>query len=283
MFSVFDIDKLESLLRDFYQLSHIRITLFDADLEELVSYPQQRAAFCDLIRKTPQGASACRRCDKEGCAHAAVSQDTYVYRCHAGLTEAVTPLYTGDVLIGYLLFGHLFAYSSFEEGWNCIRDACVGYGVDLTELEAFCRTAKLVDENTIKAASRILRAVASYLVLERMVSLQEESIHAKLDQYLSSHFTEKLDILKLCSLLGVGRSQLYKISRQLYGGGLLQHIKKLRFEKAKQLLVNHPEMSIGEIAAACGFDDYNYFISSFSKAVGTSPRVYRQLERKSMD
>lgn len=53
--SVFDQEKLKGLLRDFYLLSHIRITLFDKNLEEIVSYPEQRAPFCMLIRKTTAG------------------------------------------------------------------------------------------------------------------------------------------------------------------------------------------------------------------------------------
>ena len=116
MISIFDLDKLQSLLKDFYELSHIRITLFDTEYEEIVSYPEERAHFCSLIRHSIEGSKACLQCDREACGRAAALKDTYIYRCHAGLTEAVTPLYLGDILIGYLLFGHIFAYNSFEEG-----------------------------------------------------------------------------------------------------------------------------------------------------------------------
>ena len=41
MISVFDLDKLRGLLKDFYQISRIRITVFDEDLNELCSYPER--------------------------------------------------------------------------------------------------------------------------------------------------------------------------------------------------------------------------------------------------
>ena len=46
MFSVFDIDQLQSLLRDFYRIAHIRITVFDDRLRELVSWPPEVAPCC---------------------------------------------------------------------------------------------------------------------------------------------------------------------------------------------------------------------------------------------
>lgn len=46
MISSFDIAKLHSLLKDFYQLTKIRITVFDDSFRELTSYPDEIADFC---------------------------------------------------------------------------------------------------------------------------------------------------------------------------------------------------------------------------------------------
>ena len=35
--SIFDLEKLRGLLKDFYEISHIRITVFDENLTERVS------------------------------------------------------------------------------------------------------------------------------------------------------------------------------------------------------------------------------------------------------
>ena len=71
MVSVFDLDQLQSLLEDFHRITNIRITVFDSQLNELVSYPGQCAPFCRLIRATEAGRTACARCDREACAIAA--------------------------------------------------------------------------------------------------------------------------------------------------------------------------------------------------------------------
>ena len=54
MISIFDLEKLRGLLKDFYEISHIRITVFDENLIELVSYPEKVAAYCVQLPFCPQ-------------------------------------------------------------------------------------------------------------------------------------------------------------------------------------------------------------------------------------
>ena len=276
MISVFDLDQLHSLLEDFHRITLIRITVFDSELNELVSYPENCAPFCRLIRSTPQGRAACAQCDREACAMAAKENRTHIYRCHAGLTEAVTPLYVGKVLVGYLLFGHVFGYGSLEEGWEVISRCCEAYPVDPELLKAACGSCTQVSRDYIRSAARILHATASHLVQERMATLQEDTTAARLDAYLSAHYTEALTSQSLCRTLTIGRSKLYKLSDQLYGCGISQQVRRLRIERAKGLLLDYPEMRISRIAADCGYEDYNYFIAVFSQVVGESPGAYRK-------
>ena len=79
----------------------------------------------------------------------------------------------------------------------------------------------------------------------------------------------------LCARFGIGRTALYAFARQNYGMGVAQHVRALRVEHARKLLVTRPELNISQIAEACGFRDYNYFITIFGRLAGTSPRQYR--------
>lgn len=280
MVSVFDLEQLQSLLQDFHRITNIRITVFDSQLNELVSYPDSCAPFCRLIRSTSQGWAACAKCDREACSVAARENRTYIYQCHAGLTEAVTPLYVGKVLVGYLLFGHVFGYGSLEEGWQVISQCCAGYPVEPDRLKEACSECTQVSREYIHSAARILHATASHLVQERMATLQEDSIDSRLDAYLCAHFTESITPQSLCQELNLSHSKLYRLTRQLYGCGISQQIRKLRMELARQLLLDHPEMRISRIAEECGYTDYNYFIAVFSQTTGQSPGSYRSCKGK---
>lgn len=275
MVSVFNLKELEHLLEDFYRITQIRITVFDDQFQEIVSYPESRPKFCQMIRSCEEGCRACAQCDAGACAYAAKQNKTHIYRCHAGLTEAIMPLYVGKVLVGYLLFGHVFAYDSLAEGWEIIRKCCVRYPVDPQILKATLVDMPFITHEYISSAARVLHMTASHLVMERMATLQEDTTATKLDSYLSEHYTDPVTAEYLCEVLHIGRSKLFKLSQELYGCGIQQQVRKLRMEKAKELLLDHTGWSIMEIATECGYGDYNYFISAFTKFYGISPKQFR--------
>ena len=276
MISIFNLERLHILLKDFYELSHIRITVFDENQVELISYPAEVAPYCAVIRSVPEGLEACRTCDSNACRLASKRRGTHIYRCHAGLTEAVAPLYVGDVLVGYLLFGHVFSYPTQEEGWEVIRERCAHLTLNQNLLKEKLSHAIPMEESLVRSAAHILHAVASYLILERMATLKEDLMAVRLDSYLSAHFAEKITAADIADHLEIGKTHLYELSRQLYGCGIAQRIRALRIEHAKKMLENPQTLPLSRIASECGFSDYNYFITVFSREVGMSPAQWRK-------
>lgn len=276
MISTFDLNKLNALLKDFYTLTQIRITVFDDTFRELAAYPAQIVSFCQIIRTNADAKKECMNCDRHACEIASVRRAPYTYRCHAGLTESIAPLYLGNIVIGYLLFGHVFSYPSHEEGWENIRKLCASYHLNMGALKTAVYERPLISEEYITSASHILQPVASYLCLERMVTLHQKNLPVQIDEYILEHFTENIDVSHICEKFQIGKTSLYEIAKQNYGIGISEHIRNLRIEKAKALLVDHPEMRISEIAAECGFDDYNYFITVFKRVTGQPPKQFRR-------
>lgn len=276
MISVFNEKELLHLLEDFYRITRIRITVFDERFQEILSFPNSRPEFCQMIRSCEEGYIACTKCDEEACAYASKEKKTHIYRCHAGLTEAITPLYVGKVLVGYLLFGHVFAYDNIESGYAAITECCQKYPVDIDALRNTLCGMPQISRAYIQSAAQILRMTASYLTMERMATIQEDTLAAKLDKYLSDHYTEPITAERLCEALSLGRSKLFRLSQEVYGCGIQQQVRKLRMEKARALLTDRLDLSIMDVATACGYDDYNYFIAVFSKFHGKSPKQFRQ-------
>ena len=281
MASLFDLEKLASLLRDFYQITSIRITVFDENMRELISYPDRVAPYCEVIRGSGRGFSACMACDRAACQTAGKKKGTHIYRCHAGFTEAVTPIFIGEILAGYLLFGHIYPYEDPDAGWQEIKARVASLQVNTRMLQEALQGARYVPEATVRSAAHILRAVATYLIMERMASLQQDRLAVRLDSYLSAHFTEKITVEDLCQALGIGKTQLYKLSHQIYGMGISQRVRALRIGLAKDLLLSHEDYSLSDISDQCGFSDYNYFISVFSREVGQSPAAWRRAHLQS--
>lgn len=281
MISTFNLIKLNALLEDFYALSRIRITVFDENFNELAAYPEHISPICQIIRTDANAHAQCRECDRHACQTAARRHKAYTYRCHAGLTESIAPLYMGNVLIGYLLFGHVFSFASHEEGWEELRNRCSCYEIDLSALKTACDAQPVIPDVYIASASHILQAVACYLCMERMVSLHQQELPVQIDHYITEHYLDDIRVSDLCGKFGIGKTFLYEMVKQNYGVGLAEYIRKLRIEKAKELLLADQSLSLAEIAALCGFKDYNYFITVFKRVEGISPKKFQQKERNS--
>lgn len=206
MTSVFDVDALLPLLMDFYDITGIRLTVFDAEMHELVSWPAQQPPFCQCIRSREAGLAACKRCDAEAFRRASLGKKPYVYGCHAGLMEAALPLHVGDVLVGYLGCGHVFAYPDRATGLEQISQKTRQLGLCASEIELAADTHPNLTEKYMHSAVRIMQATASYLILEHMAALREDSAAAQLDAYLNAHFSEALTAESTGAALNMSRS-----------------------------------------------------------------------------
>lgn len=276
MISSFDLIKLQSLLKDFHNITQIRITVFDDSFHELASYPEQVAPFCQIIRSTKEGADRCKSCDEAACRMAATRRSTYTYECHAGLTESITPIIVSNLVIGYLFFGHVFPYSTYEEGWKRIAGRCKEYGLSMDALKNACRMQPLIPADYIASASHIMQAVGSFLCMERLVSLRQQELLVQIDEYIQAHFTENIDAVSIAAHFQIGKTKIYKIAKENYGIGIAEYIRNLRIEKARQLLLEQPDLPLAEIASMCGFPDYNYFITVFRKKEGVPPKTFQK-------
>ena len=56
---------------------------------------------------------------------------------------------------------------------------------------------------------------------------------------------------------------------------MTDYLHKARIRQAIFLL-NSSHLSIGDIATACGYTDFNYFIRVFKKLKGISPKTYQK-------
>jgi len=276
MLSLFDTEKLSQLLQDFYEITRIRITVFDENRNELISYPRSIPPICKLIRSSAKGFSACMECDQQACQDAARQGKTWVYRCHAGLREAVTPLVSQGVIIGYLLFGHVMDYPNIEQGTRALLQACGHLPIQADELADACKNHPLIGEHFLISATRMLQAVAYYVIYEKLIVKQENNhLPEQLNAYIEEHLSDRLTVESLCRDLHTSKAQLYALSNQMYGHGIGKQIRLMRINRAKHLLREDKKIPLADVAAACGFSDCNYFITVFSREVGITPHRYR--------
>ncbi len=256
--------KLEKLLKDFYTLTKIRIVVFDTDFNEIISFPNHHSTYCKLLREDEKALKKCELCDKEACNKSKLRKNTVIYRCYAGLVEAVTPIKYEDTVMGYIMFGQILQTDNYDNSWKEILPVISKFDVDISQLKkAFYKKQNLTSE-TISSASSIMQACSGYLYLSKMISLKSDSLENRIDDYIRNNFDKNLTTENLCEKFLISRTRLYEISKTNYNKPIAEYIRDFRINKAKFLLVN-TNKKISEIATLCGIPDYVYFTKIFKR------------------
>ncbi len=93
--------------------------------------------------------------------------------------------------------------------------------------------------------------------------------------YIRTHLSEDTPAPFLARLCSMSEPNLYLLFRRQMNETPVEYKNRLRVERAQQLLLSHPDMSIEEIADAVGYESAAYFRRRFKDYMGQSPREFR--------
>lgn len=95
-------------------------------------------------------------------------------------------------------------------------------------------------------------------------------------QYIHEHLTEKIAVDALSRKAYLSRNMFFKWFKDQFGITPLEYINRERVNMAKRMLTD-PGNSVNKVSAECGFSDANYFIRTFKKIEGITPKAYQMI------
>lgn len=274
MSTTYDFTKLDELLKDFHTAVGIRISIFDDEFRLVSEYPKTAPAFCRRIRQSDRGREGCRQCDSDACKRAAKLRAPHIYTCHAGITEAITPIQLGGGVLGYAILAHMLPKENLTEATARACSLAESYGIDRAISASAISEISVKTEDEIRAAVTLLDAVSSYVYLKNFARRKDEDISLEIENYIKNNLSLPPTCEDISKRFGCSRTALYNISMKSFGMGLMQYVMYCRMEKAKELLASG--VSIAVTASECGFFEYNYFCKVFRRHTSLSPGAYRK-------
>ena len=122
----------------------------------------------------------------------------------------------------------------------------------------------------------LLRMLGRLLRDEETARTEKPVWVGRLREILHEEFAEKHCLQKLARELGIHPVHLSRDFSKYFHCNLVEYIRRLRIERALALLPSK-DLSLTEIAFACGFADQSHFVRSFKRIKGVKPSEFRKL------
>ena len=264
------LDEVERVFRDFHNLTHFLIVLYDSERNIIMSYPDKMCTFCREVRKSKKLAAECIVCDERGFDTCDRTRKPYIYECHLGAIEAIAPIYAGEMNAGYLMFGQIRP-SDASRLMESVERINQEHGMKLSREMVEEMTA--AEDGFINSAVNMMTMCASYLYANELIRATPDILIHQLKEFIRSNLKGDLTLEAVCRQFYISRSKLYQLSHDAFGMGFSQYVRAERMREAKRLL-RRGGMTVSEVASEVGIPDDNYFIRIFREEVGVTPLKY---------
>jgi Response regulator containing CheY-like receiver domain and AraC-type DNA-binding domain len=161
-------------------------------------------------------------------------------------------------------------YSEFEYARRAIEFDVDDYILKPIDIEALRETLRRLRIKLEASAG----AVEGEYGLDRIGSREEELARA-VKVYLQENYRQQYSLERLASSFGCKAAYLLRMYNRVTGSTPTQELIRLRIEKAKRLLIGHPNLEIKQVASAVGYEDPLYFSRLFKRETGLAPTAFR--------
>ena len=120
MNTLFDEERLRRLIANLNFLTGLPANILDPKGRDINLF-RGHPPFCRMMNDLPEGHRRCVACDECKIRRYTADRGFQFYRCHAGICEAVMPLFDKKRPLAYLAFGCYLDETPMEEQWEYSR------------------------------------------------------------------------------------------------------------------------------------------------------------------
>lgn len=270
---IFDEKNIQQLLDKFSRVSSICSSVFDTQFQSLVGANARQCPFCEYMRKDPGFCEGCEISNRTAMQHVSQTHETYIYECHAGLTEVLVPIMADQTVFCYLMIGQFLLTDDSSQCWEHSLKICRNPRIAGARLQ-YDQILRMTHEQ-LEAWIDILKSYICYQTLKPYILIQTDNDFQRIQKYVTTHLSEKLTARRICEELAVSKNRIYDQIYQNTQLTLNEYINQQRIQYACRQL-SETTATITDIAFNAGYTDYSYFLKVFRKFMLCTPAMWRK-------
>jgi AraC family transcriptional regulator len=148
------------------------------------------------------------------------------------------------------------------------------------------------DMQSTSLTDRLVAQETAMLILRRLLARHSNLKDASGSRVLAEHdfrwaikfmidnIDKPVSVEQLAALADMTRFAFIRGFTKVYGTTPMRHLRQLRLERAKEMLV-HTSLPIAAVSHRLGFSDAAHFVVAFRRGSGMTPRAYRLAQTQS--
>lgn len=264
-------DEMIQILHHIFKAFGLRAALLDTSFREQIPHGVQPVSgYCRLIQQELGLLEKCRENDRFQCMEAERTRTSRFYYCHAGLAEAVYPLFLREQCIGFIMVGQFRLTNGVPP--HILSSAGDNLGNKLHEVY---EKLPVYDPDILESVLKLIEISTRYILDHRIVSVRQNFLTDKVISFIRNTITENPGLRDVSEAVHASVSTVNHSLKAVTGKSFKQLQIELKMEKA-EFLLREKNFLISEVAGAVGYDDPLYFSRRFKKYSGLSPREFRK-------
>ncbi|MGB5918079.1 AraC family transcriptional regulator [Arcobacter sp.] len=124
---------------------------------------------------------------------------------------------------------------------------------------------------------RILQSNSGSMLIQLCQKDSNLSRISRVIDYIVENIEQKIDLDEMAKLADMSVNNFHKLFKQAMNDTPIQYIKKIRLEKAKQLIAYNNNMKVIEASNAVGYDNVSQFSREFKRYFGHPPSTIKKV------
>ena len=276
-------EKFKKFYKLLCRMSGLTLVLCDTSTRFRISldYRREMGELCAFMRMNPEFDALCRSCDVKNCEDAIMRRKGVSYLCHAGLKDVAVPIFINNKHIGTFMGGQLLPAAPEEKNFKRFLLGVKRFGFSEKILRELYFKNEWMSQDKLDAAVELISIFAEHFseLGSRIIESEtEDRTLMRVKTFLHRSMAGNISLRDAAAHAGLSRNYFCHWFHEKTGSPFLAYLKKIRIEKACQLLIS-TDKSISEIAVLSGFQSISAFNRSFAQQLKISPGKYRKSEK----
>jgi len=266
--------EIQEIFDSFTSCFTIRINYFSPDIRELkVGLHKPVCSYCAIVQNNLDMKDSCVQSDKIHCKEASEKKELVSYTCHAGLHEAIHPVFFEGALLGFVVIGQ---FRNSDMIPPHIITACSKKNGNLNKLTKAFVKVPLYTEKQAENILNLFKILVKFIVSQQMIARKGNMILNTIIHYIEENINRQISLSDVALLVDKSNSYISHLFKKNFDKSFSQLFIEMKLNKADDFFRIMPDLTISEVAYKLGYNNPLYFSRIYKKYRNMSPKEYKK-------